>query len=240
MAEPSRQLMLKLESVSLAFKAGRASYAQGVHKVLDGLDLELYRGETLGIIGRNGVGKTSMLRVMAGILAPTSGQVYRHPGATASLLTLGLGFKNELSGRDNALLAAMLQGASHEEALSYLDEIQDFSELGPAFDEPVRTYSAGMRSRLGFTTALKTRIDILLVDEVLSVGDASFRAKAEQALGGRIAGEQTVIFVSHMEGQIKSLCDRCIWLEDGRVAMEGEPDDVVKAYRSQVAASTNR
>jgi lipopolysaccharide transport system ATP-binding protein len=177
------------------------------------------------------VGKTTMLRLMAGILAPTSGRVRQHEGKTSSLLTIGLGFRPDLSGRDNALLAAMLQGATKAQARGFLAEIKAFSELGDSFEEPVKTYSAGMRSRLGFTTALMTHVDILLIDEVLSVGDARFREKAQEAMIERVSGDQTVVFVSHMEGQVRDICNRAICLDAGSIVAEGEPDQVLQTYR---------
>ena len=136
-------VMLELDRVSLSYHSGKKTFDHGTHHVLDDVSLNLYEGETLGIIGRNGVGKTTMLRLMAGILAPTSGEIRMRPGKTASLLTLGLGFKPDLSGRDNALLAAMLQGSSRKQAESFLDEIQEFSELGDSFEEPVKTIQPG-------------------------------------------------------------------------------------------------
>lgn len=146
-------------------------------------------------------------------------------------MTIGLGFKPDLSGRDNALLSAMLQGASNRQAQGYLEEIKEFSELGDSFEEPVKTYSSGMRSRLGFTTALISHVDILLIDEALSAGDAQFRGKAEAAMKERISGEQTVVFVSHSEGQVQKLCDRAIWLENGKVAAEGDTAEVLADYQ---------
>ena len=226
-----RTVLLKLDEVSLSYRSKRTSFEHGQHRVLNRVSLELYQGETLGIIGRNGVGKTTMLQLMAGILAPTEGRVWQMPGKSSSLLTLGLGFKPDISGRDNALLAAMLQGSTQQQAKSYLEDIKAFADLGDSFEEPVKTYSAGMRARLGFTTALMTHVDILLVDEVLSVGDAQFRAKAESAMKERIGGEQTVVFVSHMDGQIENLCDRAILIERGAVAAEGDTARVLKAYR---------
>ena len=226
--------MLELQNVYLNFEASKDSFDDGIHHVLRDVSFKLYENETLGIIGRNGVGKTTMLRIMADILGPTSGTVIKYPGKTASLLTIGLGHKPDLSGRDNALLSAMLQGASKVEAQSYLEEIKAFSELGDSFEEPVKTYSAGMKSRLGFTTALLTHVDILLVDEVLSVGDAEFRAKAERAMRERISGDQTVVFVSHTDAQVKSLCDRVIWIDDGRLRLEGEPEFVLSEYRDSL------
>lgn len=231
-AEP--EVMLELAQVSLSFRSRRSTFNHGEHRVLDQVSLQLYRGETLGVIGRNGCGKTTILRIMAGILAANSGTVRRQPGTSAALLTIGLGFKPQLSGRDNALLAAMLQGATRDQALSCLEEIKDFSELGDSFEEPVKTYSTGMKSRLGFTTALLTHVDILLVDEILSVGDARFRRKAERAMKERIGGEQTVVFVSHADAQIRSICDRAIWIEGGRIVEEGDTRAVLKAYRAHM------
>jgi lipopolysaccharide transport system ATP-binding protein len=236
MNDKSGLVMLELENVYLSYHAGRKRFDHGTHHVLNGVSLSLYEGETLGMIGRNGVGKTTMLRVMAGILAPTAGTIKLCPGKSASLLSLGLGFRNELSGRDNALLAAMLQGASRQVAESFLEDIKDFSELEESFEEPVKTYSAGMRARLGFTTALMTHVDVLLIDEVLSVGDAQFRQKAQDAMKQRITGEQTVVFVSHMADQVKNLCNRVIWLENGSIAAEGEPEKVLAEYRKAMSS----
>jgi len=231
MSAGSGEVMLALEDVSLSYQSRRKSFDHGSHHVLDRVSLKLYEGETLGIIGRNGVGKSTTLRLMAGILAPTSGKVRQRPGKTSSLLTIGLGFRPDLSGRDNAMLAAMLQGATAKQARGYLEEIKEFSELGDSFEERVKTYSSGMMSRLGFTTALKTHVDILLIDEVLSVGDARFREKAEVAMKSRISGDQTVVFVSHMEAQIREICNRAVCLHEGAILAEGDPTDVLAAYR---------
>jgi lipopolysaccharide transport system ATP-binding protein len=159
-------------------------------------------------------------------------------GKTSSLLSLGLGFKVELSGRDNAMLAAMLQGATKKQAISFLEEIKEFSDLGDSFEEPVKTYSSGMRSRLGFTTALMTHVDILLIDEVLSVGDAQFKRKAERAMKERIRGDQTVVFVSHSDPQVQALCDRAIWIEGGQVRSEGDTEGVLQDYRDSITAKS--
>ena len=231
MAIDSRRVMLELEQVSLSYHSNRKSFDHGSHHVLNQVSLTLYEGETLGIIGRNGVGKTTMLRLMAGILAPTSGKVRQHPGKKAALLTIGLGFRPDLSGRDNATLAAMLQGSSEQQARSYLEDIKEFSELGDSFEEPVKTYSAGMTARLGFTTALMTHVDILLIDEVLSVGDAQFREKAKEAMLERISGDQTVVFVSHIETQVQEICSRAVCIDGGVIVAEGEPPQVLATYR---------
>jgi lipopolysaccharide transport system ATP-binding protein len=228
--------MLEMSDVSLSYHSKKTTFEHGTHNVLNGVSLKLSEGETLGVIGKNGCGKTTILRVMAGILAPNSGKVMKRPGTSAALLTLGLGFKPMLSGRDNAVIAAMLQGATQKQALSYLEDIKEFSELGDSFEEPVKTYSSGMKSRLGFTTALVTHVDILLIDEILSVGDAHFRQKAEAALKERISGGQTVVFVSHSGEQIKTICDRAVWLNEGKVSAEGEPAEVLKVYNGYISS----
>lgn len=234
MSQSDRPVMLEMDSVYLSYHSGKKTFDHGTHHVLHDVSLKLYEGESLGVIGRNGVGKTTSLRLMAGILAPTRGQVRVTPGKSASLLTLGLGFKQDLSGRDNALLSAMLQGSTRKQAESFIDEIHAFSELGDAFHLPVKTYSSGMRARLAFTTALMTHVDILLIDEILSVGDAHFRGKALHAMKNRITGEQTVVFVSHILEQVKVLCDRVLWLDRGRIVALGDSEEVIDAYTESV------
>ena len=234
MSGHKKRVMIELDTVSHSYHSGRKSFDHGTHHVLNQVSLQLYEGETLGIIGRNGVGKTTLLQLMAGILAPTLGDVRIHPGKSASLLTLGLGFKPDLSGRDNALLAAMLQGSTRQRAESFLVDIAEFSELGDSFHEPVKNYSSGMRARLAFTTALMTHVDVLLIDESLSVGDVHFRGKAQAAMKSRITGEQTVVFVSHMADQVKEMCDRVIWLDKGRIAAEGDAVEVTDAYTQHI------
>lgn len=223
-------VMLELVNVSHAYHARQANFEHGLHRVLDNVSLKLLKGQTLGVIGRNGAGKTTLLRLMAGILAPTRGEIHRAPGARCSLLTLGLGFQPQLTGRDNARLSALLQGASREQADDCLEAIREFSGLGPSFDEPVKTYSQGMRARLGFSTALQTRVDILLIDEVLSVGDRDFREKAAAAMRDRISGEQTVVLVSHSESQIAQMCDVAAWIDGGELRAHGAVDDVLGLY----------
>lgn len=224
--------MLELNDVSLKFQYRKSAFEYEYHQVLDSVSLSVYQSESLGIIGQNGVGKTTILRIMAGIIDASSGSVRRRKGTSAALLTLGLGFKPQLSGRDNARLAAMLAGASSKQAEVHLEEIKEFSQLGDYFERPVKTYSSGMRARLGFSTSLLTHVDTMLIDEVLSVGDAQFSEKAEKAIRKRISGSQTVVFVSHSEAQIRSICDRAIWLKDGKIASEGSPELVFNEYNS--------
>ena len=238
MTHNDRLSMLELNNVSLNFRYRKSVFEHEDHQVLDSVSLNVYKSESLGIIGQNGVGKTTILRIMAGIIDATSGTVRRRKGTSAALLTIGLGFKPQLSGRDNAKLAAMLAGATSAQAEIHLEDIKEFSELGESFERPVKTYSAGMRSRLGFSTSLLTHVDTMLIDEVLSVGDAQFGEKAEKAIRKRITGEQTVVFVSHSEAQIKSICDRVIWLKDGKIASDGSPEEVFNDYNSYLHSST--
>ncbi|MDB2365199.1 ABC transporter ATP-binding protein [Luminiphilus sp.] len=213
---------------SLPSGSGRQAYS-----VFDGINLELRRGERLGVVGRNGVGKSTLLRIMAKIFAPYSGEVVWAPNVTVSLLSLGLGFRPDLTGRENALLACLLQGLSKQDASAALGSIQSFCEIGDFFDAPVRTYSTGMRARLGFATALANRSDVILIDETLGVGDAAFKERAQETLKGHMTEERGIVIVSHAPLQVKTLCDRAIWLAEGGVAADGKPEDVLVSYAAQ-------
>src|SRR5690554_2962997 len=177
-----QDVILRAVDVALKYKRNLGFLKSFEHTALKGISFELKRGETIGILGRNGCGKSSLLRILAGIINPTKGRVECEPHITRSLLTLGLGFQPAVSGRENALYSVMLQGASKQQAKELLPAIQAFSELDEFFDQPVTTYSSGMKARLGFATAFMADVDILLIDEVLSVGDSHFRQKAEAAM----------------------------------------------------------
>jgi lipopolysaccharide transport system ATP-binding protein len=212
---------------------GLSGAGGGDHRVLNNLDLEIQQGERIGLVGRNGAGKSTLLRIIGGIYPPAGGTVWRDPKKTVALLSLGLGFKGDLSGRDNALLAAMLQGMTRREAKQRLDAIGEFTELGEFFEQPVKTYSSGMRSRLGFATGLLLDTDILLLDEILAVGDQGFRQKAREALKERLAPDKTVLLVHHMEQAIKETCHRAVWLEQGQVRNDGSVTEVLAAYTAE-------
>tara|TARA_R110002073_G_scaffold37866_4_gene109152 strand:+ start:19096 stop:19758 length:663 start_codon:yes stop_codon:yes gene_type:complete len=181
---------------------------------LKSINLEIKPGESLGILGRNGAGKSTLLRVLSGILRPDRGTMINN-GHSVSLLSLQAGFDPVLTGRENAVLSGMLQGLSRREVTSRLDEIHEYSEIGDFFDEPVRTYSTGMGTRLGFSIARITSPDVLLIDEVLSVGDQEFRKKSERTLAKRIRSGQAVVLVTHSLAQSQVLCDRIVRIEDG-------------------------
>ena len=199
---------------------------------LRNVSLQVKRGETLGVIGGNGAGKSTLLKLLSGILDPDEGKVLRKVRNT-SLLTLGLGFLPNLSGRDNAVLSGILLGKTKDEMRNLLDDIIDFSEIGDAINDPVRTYSSGMRARLSFATALKADSDMILVDELLGVGDRQFRKKSTQAMKEQISSEKTVVMVSHNEELIKEVCDRLIWIDAGTIKAQGSVEEVRKQYHAK-------
>ena len=221
--------LLTLENVGMHF-AVRPDHESGQHTVFEGINLTLNEGDRLGIVGRNGAGKSTLLRIMAKIYTPATGRVTWSPGVTVSLLSLGLGFKNELTGRDNAYLAGLLQGLSKNDAKLSLNSIEEFCELGDYFDEPVKTYSSGMRARLGFATALLNNASVLLIDEVLSVGDKDFREKAAKTLQVQFSARRAIVLVSHTDAQIKHVCDHAILLDRGGIASRGSPEAVINSY----------
>ena len=189
------------------------------------------RGETVGIIGRNGSGKSTLLRVIAGIYPPDEGKV-SVGGEVSTLFSLGTGFNAELSGRDNIYLNGIMMGLTKEQIDGISDAIIEFAELGDFIDIPVRTYSSGMRLRLGFAIAIHCDKDIVLIDEIMGAGDAAFRQKAEAEMN-RIMGERTVILVSHAMGTIERFATRVIWLNRGVMAAMGEPKEVIEQYLAE-------
>jgi lipopolysaccharide transport system ATP-binding protein len=222
------EVLIELEHVGVAFNAQR-SLGGTRYWALEDVNLQLRRGERLGIIGRNGAGKSTLLRVLAGILAPDRGKV-RRGGVSCQLMSLALGFVPHLSGRDNAVLSGLLLGLRRRDIVARLPAIREFSELGEFFEQPIATYSAGMNMRLAFSVAMQVEPDVLLIDEVLAVGDAEFQEKSGDALRARMGEGHTVVLVSHDEKQIAARCDRMLWIEHGRSVLEGTRDEVFAAY----------
>lgn len=185
-------------------------------------------GETVGIIGRNGSGKSTLLRVIAGIYPPDEGSV-SVDGEVSTLFSLGTGFNTELSGRDNIYLNGVMMGLSKSQVAGISDTVIEFAELGDFIDMPVRTYSSGMQSRLGFAIAMHSYKDIVLIDEIMGPGDAAFRQKAEAEMS-KIIGEKTVLLVSHSMPTIEQFAGRVIWLDKGVIVAMGEPREVIEQY----------
>jgi len=193
------------------------------------ITFDLYQGETLGIIGVNGAGKSTILKIIAGVIEPTSGKIMRH-GRVTALLELGTGFNHEMSGYDNIYLNGTLIGMTKKEIDTKIDEIIAFSELGDYIYEPIKSYSSGMSMRLAFSIAIFSEPQILIVDEALSVGDAHFAAKCTKALKQRKEQNMSIIYVSHDLNSLKLLCDRVILLNSGEISVEGEPEEVINSY----------
>jgi lipopolysaccharide transport system ATP-binding protein len=206
---------------------------------LRNVSLEAGVGETIGIIGANGSGKSTLLRLIGGLGKPTTGRILRQRSVDA-LMSLGDAFDPLLTGRENAVTAGLLAGYTSRQARAKLDEIVAFSELEEFFDLPLRTYSDGMRLRLGFAVAISTQPEVLLIDEVLAVGDLRFQRKCLDRLRELQQSGSTVLLASHDESQVRTLCDRAVWLERGQVRAQGTPDDVYDAYHGALLAETER
>ncbi len=201
---------------------------------LAGVSLAIGRGEAHAIVGRNGAGKSTLLRLVARVLQPTRGRV-RVIGRVAPLLEIGAGFHPELTGRENVVLNATLLGRSKREALARFDEIISFAEIEDFVDAPLRTYSSGMAARLGFAVATAWPADVLIVDELLSVGDESFSAKSAARIDEFRQAGASILFVSHNLPLVEATCDRASWLEHGRLQASGQTAEVLAAYRSAFA-----
>ncbi|MCQ2504031.1 MAG: ABC transporter ATP-binding protein [Saccharofermentans sp.] len=197
--------------------------------VLENIDLDIKKGESVGLIGHNGCGKSTLLKLMTKILFPDEGTI-KVNGRVSSLLELGAGFHPDLSGRENIYNNASIFGLSKKEIDARLDEIVEFSELGTFIDNPVRTYSSGMYMRLAFSVAINVNADILLIDEILAVGDANFQAKCFNKLKEIRNNGTTIVIVSHSLEQIEQFCDKSVWIHDGKVVAEGKPDIIHMQY----------
>lgn len=201
-----------------------------VYEAVRGVSFEVKEGEILGIVGKNGSGKSTMLRAIAGIFSPDEGTIDLH-GHSISLLSIGVGFQKRLTGRENIFLSGMLLGFSEEEIRANLNEIIEFSELGDFIDRPVKTYSSGMYSKLAFSITAVLETDIMLIDEVLSVGDSKFKKKSYKKMKQLISNDKrTVIIVSHSSDTISKLCTSVLWLHEGHVKMQGTPQEVLPLY----------
>lgn len=238
------QAAIRVENASVAFRlpheelSGVKEYA--IHWLqrrlryrqflaLKNISMEVNLGEIFGIIGRNGAGKSTLLKLMARILKPTQGRVVVN-GKTAPLLELGAGFHPELTGRENIFFNGALLGLSRREITSRIEDIIAFAEIGEFVDSPIRIYSTGMVARLGFAVATSARPDVLLIDEVLSVGDAQFQEKCIQHMRSFQEQGTTIVLVSHSMARVKEYCQRAVWLDGGEVVAEGDSASVVETY----------
>ncbi|MDE6601696.1 MAG: ATP-binding cassette domain-containing protein [Lachnospiraceae bacterium] len=200
-----------------------------MHEILNDVSFDIYKGESVGLIGKNGCGKSTALKLLTKIIYPDSGSI-EVKGRVSSLLELGAGFHPDLSGRDNIYINASIFGLKRQEIDARIDEIIAFSELGEYINNPVRTYSSGMYMRLAFSVAINVEADILLVDEILAVGDAMFQTKCLNKIEEIKKNGTTIVLVSHSMDQIKMVCDRCIWINNKKISAIGDTADVVKKY----------
>lgn len=219
----------KKKSIQKSFLKKNTDKMDIVHAVKS-LSFSVEKGKIVGIIGKNGSGKSTLLKAIGGIFTPDSGTIDLH-GNTISLLSIGVGFTPELSGRENIMLSGMLLGFKEEIILEKLEDIIEFSELKKFIDYPVRTYSSGMHSKLAFAISASLETDIILIDEVLSVGDQHFKEKSYNRMKELIMDEKrTVLIVSHSSNAIRELCDEVLWINDGDFVMYGDTDEVMNAY----------
>lgn len=224
-----------LKSVLLnPFAAHRHQGPRLLH-VLKGLNFRASQGEMVGLIGRNGSGKSTLLKLMAGIYKATSGRV-RISGRLSALIELGAGFHPEFSGRENIFLYGIILGLGKEDVRARYDRIVAFAELSDYIDSPVRTYSSGMYVRLGFSVAVNTDPDILLIDEVMAVGDAGFKRKCEAKIAEFKQAGKTIVLVSHDLDEVERFCDRVVWLHEGIIQADGPPAQVIQTYRDFIAS----
>lgn len=222
------QFAVRMRNVAVSFPTARRG-AERRFQALNDVSFCLNHGDRLGVVGRNGAGKSTLLKLIADIMAPDAGVIERNHGS-CQLLSLNLGFLPHLTGRENAVMSGLLQGLSRTVIATKLEEIRDFAELGEFFEQPFKTYSSGMQARLGFSLAMQFEPDLLLIDEIIGVGDAEFQAKSREALADKIHSGITVVMVSHSEDLVRSICNRAIWVEHGRTVLEGDVDEVCEAY----------
>lgn len=201
-------------------------------EVLKGINLKIKQGEVVALIGTNGSGKSTLLKLMTKIIYPNKGKIYTE-GKLTSLLELGAGFHPDFSGRENIYFNASIFGLTKKEIDERLEDIIEFSELRPFIDNPVRTYSSGMYMRLAFSVAINVDADILLIDEILSVGDEHFQNKCFDKMRELKAKGKTMVFVTHSMQSVRNLCDRAVWLCNGEIKMDGETNTVVDEYIKQ-------
>src|ERR671915_374548 len=214
---------------------GRKKYGHDFWALQD-IDLEVEPGTTLGILGRNGAGKSTLLNIIAGIRQPTSGTVEVN-GRMVALSGLGVGFNPEFTGRENVMLNGLILGIERQELVERFDDIAAFADIGEFMDQPLKTYSSGMRSRLGFAVAINVEPDVLIIDEALSAGDSAFKKKAIQRMYDLKDSGSTVLFVSHSMGMVKRFCTEAVLLHKGRLVTTGSPEEVVDHYEEMLAKS---
>jgi len=229
--------IIRLKNIGLAYSIRAGFRNRSEVWALKDISFDLFKGDSLGVIGGNGMGKTTLLKVLAGIISPDRG-VIEATGCQTTLLSLALGFAPNLSGRENILLSGMMMGLDRQVIEGKMEGIIEFSELGESIDRPVSTYSSGMKLRLGFAVAIEAEGDVLLIDEVLGVGDKAFQAKSSKVLHEMIQSDRTVVIVSHSVATIRSLCDRVVWIHQGESICAGDTESILARFEEESAGRT--
>ena len=225
--------IIRTEHIAVYYRLRRKLAGQKRFWALQDVSLEIRQGETLGVLGSNGAGKSTLMRALAGIVGVDRGRIYRDPRFSVSLLSLGVGFESNLTGRQNAILSGMLLGMHRATIDKRLEQIRDFAELGEFFDQPVFVYSSGMLLRLGFAVAMQADPDVLLIDEVFAVGDVNFREKSTSAIQTRMDAGRTVVLITHDLISLRRLCSRAVWIDGGRSRLSGTVDEVARAVQGE-------
>jgi lipopolysaccharide transport system ATP-binding protein len=233
MGSAEKELAISIKNVGAFYQRRLGFLLKDKFWALNNVSFDVHHGETLGVIGRNGVGKSTLLRLLAGIITPNRGEVVNHD-VRVSMLSLQVGFLGHLTGRENAILSGMMLGLSKAEVLAQIDNIQTYADIGDFFDQPLQWYSTGMQARLGFSVAVYTNPDVILLDEVLGVGDQDFRKKSTRTMKEIIDTDKTIILVSHSMKLINDHCDRVLWLENGSVRAIGKPENVISQYNNLI------
>lgn len=227
---------IKIESAGVFFHRKSSDKKKQKFWALKDISLEVNDGEILGVVGHNGAGKSTLLKMLTGVLPPDEGVVITN-GTVTALLSLGAGFLPDLSGRDNIYLSAMYMGMRRKFIDSIFDEIVEFSELAPFIEDRVRNYSSGMKTRLGFSLAAHMNPDILIIDEVLAAGDKAFQAKARAKMQELLSKARAIVIVSHNTAYLQSMCDRILWLNQGREMSLGESQPTIEQYNEYMLSS---
>ncbi|WP_156324015.1 ATP-binding cassette domain-containing protein [Bacillus sp. JCM 19034] len=251
LTDQNREVVIRAENLGVCFPVGkRDDYKSKMINIfkrkesetkekfvwpMKHIDFQGYKGEVLGVIGSNGSGKTTLCKLISGILQPDEGSI-AVDGSVTALFSLGMGFKKELTGRENVYLNGMMLGIDKEKIAEYIDEIQQFADLGDFLDQPMKYYSSGMKARLGFSVASHMEPEVLILDEALNTGDREFSQKAAQKMRELVQKAKMVILVTHSLKYAKRNCDRLIWLDKGVIRAVGDPTEVVEQYKKSIPA----
>lgn len=226
----SDETIIEFQNVAVGYRVKNSPFNRELHWALKDVSFDLRRGEVLGVVGRNGAGKSTLMKLLAGIIEPNHGRIIKAQRLDILLLSIQVGFMPHLSGRENAIVSGLLLGMRRRDVERAMDDIIEFSGLEEHIDRPVYMYSSGMKARLGFAVAQQVNPDVLLIDEVIGVGDEEFRRKTLNAMLKRVDSRQTIVLVSHNPSAIESYCHRVLWIEDGMTHRIGGVEEILSQY----------